>query len=354
MKRLRRHADSARGGFALMIVLLVLLALLVLCTPFLLSARNADKASVHLADRAEARLALDAASRNARVRLGQTFKSADLDTTPYYDSKDEIAISNVFPEGFLDANDPKSAKWDVELADVAGMIDLNSASPHVIANLMGLSTRFADVIQPDAKKLSIASTQGFAPTGFVWSEGELVRYTKIVESDLTEFTRGVFGPAKPTEWLGGPRPPVEHGIGAPVIDQRAFAPCLWRLGSGEGELRPFAALEELPQCARYAQAAAVDGAGVVSDDLLRPLIALGTVYADSRGGRVWQRAARITTKIEGGKHGKLRVDNARWLNPGSTVRITDGRTAELAIVSAVMGAADSREIVLDRILKNDY
>src|SRR5207244_9736091 len=56
----------------------------------------------------------------------------------------------------------------------------------------------------------------------------------------------------------------------------------------------------------------------------------------------------------GRKHGSARADNPRWLNPGSTVRITDGRTSELAIVSAVMGAAENRDIVLDRILKNDY
>ena len=34
--------DGRRSGFALVVVLLVLLALLVLCAPFLLSARNAD------------------------------------------------------------------------------------------------------------------------------------------------------------------------------------------------------------------------------------------------------------------------------------------------------------------------
>ena len=56
---------KSRRGFALLVVLLVLIALLVLAAPFLLMARNADRASTELADRAEAQLGLDAAARHA-------------------------------------------------------------------------------------------------------------------------------------------------------------------------------------------------------------------------------------------------------------------------------------------------
>jgi hypothetical protein len=51
-----------------MIVLFVLFALFVLTAPFLATARNADRASRHLADDAQARLALDAAARQARAQ----------------------------------------------------------------------------------------------------------------------------------------------------------------------------------------------------------------------------------------------------------------------------------------------
>jgi len=46
----------------------VLLALLVLCAPFLLGVRNADRASSELADRVDTRLVLDGAARHARAQ----------------------------------------------------------------------------------------------------------------------------------------------------------------------------------------------------------------------------------------------------------------------------------------------
>jgi hypothetical protein len=362
MRAVQSDRSVQRGGergFALMIVLLVLLALLVLCTPFLMSARNADRASVQLSDRAAARIGLDAASRHARQFLSDTYPSVDLDKTPYYDSLDEIRVTNAFDSKFFDANDPNGPMWDIELQDVAGLIDLNSAGPQMLANMMGVSTRFAQVIPENAKELALSSATGFEPTGFLVVEGETIHYTKLTESVVTEFMRGMFGPPAKTEWRGGPRPAVSHGVGASVIDQRAFAPCLWRLKSDDGELHTFAALEELPQAGMYARTAQLgavnetnsSGAAQLDAELVRPLLAMGTVHAGPRGGAVWQHAARLTSKIEAKKDGKLRVDNGRWFNPGATVRIRDGQTTEFALVQNVLG---NGEIALDRILDNDY
>ena len=62
----RPQAQRSRAGMAILTVLLVLLALLVLCAPFLMTARNASRASGQLADAAQVRLALDSAAREAR------------------------------------------------------------------------------------------------------------------------------------------------------------------------------------------------------------------------------------------------------------------------------------------------
>ena len=68
-------------------------------------------------------------------------------------------------------------------------------------------------------------------------------------------------------------------------------------------------------------------------------------------GAVWQHPVRITSPIQGGKDGKLRLASNRWVNPGSTVRITDGANTELAVI-----AHEERtgEVFLDRVLVNDY
>ena len=153
-------AARGREGFALMAVLLVVLSLLVLCAPFLLAARNADRASAHLADRAEARLLLDSAARHARGQLGASHAGLP-DLSPYADSLEELSVDNVFAEGFLKANDATGAMWDLDVRDVAGLIDLNSAPPQLLASAMGLITRTSDVVAGDASSLALNDADTF-------------------------------------------------------------------------------------------------------------------------------------------------------------------------------------------------
>jgi type II secretory pathway pseudopilin PulG len=365
-----RPIRSSRGGFALLVVLLVLIALLVLAAPFLMMARNADRASTELEDRARARLALDAAARHARVELGPSYPGAD--KTPYYDSLDEIRVRNEFDPAFLDPSDEKGLLWNVESRDVAGEIDLNSAPPQVFANLMGLSTRLSRAIQPEEKEVPLASTANFEPAGVVWTGGELLRYTKIENGALVRPIRGVLGPANASEWHGGPMTASAHDAGAPAIDQRAFAPALWRLAGGGTEPRVFDSKERVRESGGFVMAAAdpskpkppappktgeadegtkVTAPHTLSEDALRPLFLHGSVHGGVRGGSVWQRAARLASPVHGGTDGILRVDNPRWFNAGSTVQITDGVNTELALVQEVRRGG---EIVLDRVLQGDY
>jgi len=365
----RQAPQRERGGFALLVVLLVLIALLVLAAPFLLMARNADRSSVELEDRAEARLGLDVAGRHARFLLGESHPGVD--RSPYFDSLEEVAVDNRFDPDFLDPNDESGLMWDLERIDVAAQVDLNSAPPQMFANLMGLSTRLSRAIKADEKEIPLGSTMGFDPAGIVWVGGELLRYEKIAEGALVEPLRGVLGPANPSDWRGGPLPPSAHDAGAPVIDQRAFAPALWRIATGDGELRPFDARERVREVGAFVIAAAArmtavpdpsgtPGRGVdaeaaaktaLGEDVLRPLLLHGSVHGGVRGGQAWQRPTRLTSAIRGGRDGILTVQDPRWVNPGSTVRITDGESTELALVQEVRG---SGEVVLDRILQNDY
>ena len=126
---------SRKRGFALVAVLIVLAALFALSAPFLMSVRNADASSARLADHAQARLALDSASRHARARLSAS--PASVDRTPGYDAQEELAVDNRFDERFLDANDAEGVMWDVVASDLAGLIDPGSAPPQVFANLLG-------------------------------------------------------------------------------------------------------------------------------------------------------------------------------------------------------------------------
>ena len=217
---------SERGGFAMLIVLLTLMALLVLCTPFLMTVRNADQASAQGADRASVELALDAAGRLAAGRLGASHSA--LDATPDFDSLDELRIDNRFAgDGFVNANDSKGVMFDLEAHDVSGRIDLNSAPPQVIANATGQIALTTVDFGPKDPELKLTTTAGFLDEGFLWISGELIGYTTRDGNTLGGLVRslGVQVDEEGAALPCGPRPARAIGSNSVVIDQRAFTSC---------------------------------------------------------------------------------------------------------------------------------
>lgn len=350
----RLDVGARRRGMALVVVLVVLLVLLVLATPFLLMARNADSASNELADRVDVQLALDTAGRHVRAQLGDTHPAVD--RTPFWDELSEIDARNTFDPAFFNANDANGTMWDCAVEDLAARIDLNSCPPQVVANLAGIAKRFDQPLEPDQKKLKLNSGTGLEARGYLWANGELIRYGQLEDSHAVQLVRGVLGPPEKEAWRGGPHEAIAHDPGEPVIDQRAFAPAQWRLASDDGRLRNYAALEELRQAGAFQLASITEAKTETAADLdaalLEPLLRCGSVYSGVGAGAVWQHATRVSTQIIGGRDGKLRVESNRWINCGSTVRITDGVNTEFAIVQAVKFG--SGEVVLDKVLVNDY
>ncbi len=340
---MRRPKDQARGGFALIVVVLVLAALLMLCTPFLLTARNSDQASQQLFSRAQADVALENALVHSRAVLRDSHFS--LDGTPYFDDAGEVKVDSIFPEDFLQPRDTGGLMWDVVAADVAGRIDLNSAPPQVLAAMMGSVTRLVRPITADDSEIPVASTAGLLPQGYIWLGGELIHYDKIEGNLLTGLRRGLGVKYdlddKP---LPGPRPAGDHGVGANVVDQQAFAPVEWRLH--QGDVRGFDSYERLTEANPYV----LESAGMERERLAK-LQRLGSVHGGVAAGPRWQRAARMISGGEREVSGSIRVDSVRWFNPGATIQISDGTSTELAVVERVNG---NGVVVLDRGLTSDY
>lgn len=340
----------------MMAVLLVLLALFVLCAPFLLTVRNADLASAQHADRVSARLALDSAARHARASLGASHPAAD--KTPYTDSLDELDVTNRFSTAFLDANDANGVMWDLDVADVTGKIDLNSAPPQVIANLTGCVSRLRTKLTADATELPVHSTSGFAPEGLVWVGGELIAYGEVDGSNFKKLARelNVLRDADGNAYPCGPRPKADQDLGEAVIDERAWAVARWRI-AGADELRGYDAIEQVGEAAQaLLRALKIPGSEIW--DGVAVLERTTTVFAGVRGGATWQHAARLVGKVEAGPQNgcRLQVDGIRWFNPGTTVRISDGRSTEYGIVRVCEPSAGGGigEVVLMDALVNDY
>ena len=325
-------------------VLLVLLALFVLATPYLMGIRRADRESERVFDRMSARLALDDAARHARARLDATHPAVD--TSPYWDSKDELAIDNHLDPEFVNANDPNGVMWDLDATDLSGRVDLGSASPGVLANLMGGHTWLAKAASEEDASLKTASTRGFAGEGFLWVGGERMAYLESDGSTFGKLERELFGDAN----TGAVNPdcdfsrPRAHDAGAPVLGLEAFALPLWRIRAETAEWRTPADFEQV--------AAAFDESlsGPVAELAFELLKGGATTFGGLGAGPRWQRATRLVDSVVGGNDCALRVEEGHYFNPGTTVQITNGAISEMAIVREVIGSV----VKLERVLLGDY
>ena len=327
-----------RRGMAMVAVLLVLMALFVLCAPFLLTVRNADRASAQVADRATARLALDSAARHARARLAASH--AGIDVTPTFDALDELEVSNVFDTGFFDANDPNGVMWDLDVEDEAGRIDLNSASPHVLANLLDGVARLSAEATDDDTEFQVGSTAGFPPAGILWigtgGDLELVSYAGIEGNRFTGLVRGL-GAQTNDEGVGLPCAPSAgsaKALGTYAIDQRMFAFARWRIATSTENDLGVLSLGAFDSIAQTAEVAAFAMTGELGEDFHDVLTRTTTVHGGVGAGSRWQRGSRLADDVRGMPLPGcvLPIDDPRSYNAGTTVMITDGRRVEYGIV----------------------
>jgi hypothetical protein len=342
---IRRARDTNRAsGLAVVAVLLVLMALLVLLAPFLMTVSNADQSSMLHVDRATARLALDDADRHVHARLSMSHPA--LDSTPYWDDEEELSVPRDLDPAFLNPADPSGVMWSHEVEDVAGLIDLNSAPPQLLANLLGSSSRLGATLKKTDKEIQPGAIAGFPPAGFLWIQGELIGYGAIEDGKFTQLIRGLNvalddeGNPEPC----GPRPPQDVAQGQLILGEEALALARWRVFDPSG-FRGFDSIEQVAESARLSMT------GPLPPEDLAALTRAGSVFAGVGAGPRWQNGTRLTGQVDGGPIGcLLRLDDARWFNTGTTVRISDGRTTEYGIVLRTTGDG----VHLTQPLVNDY
>ena len=338
----------AEQGFVLVLVLFILLGLFALTAPFLATARNADAASEFEKNDVQLRLALDAAGRHARINLDETHPA--LDPTPYYDGVDEIEVSMDFPTDVFNPADPNGVGFGLDVVDVAGLVDLNSASPHVLGNLLGQVARLGAPTSGGGDSLTLAGGTEFAPGTVISVDGELIRLAEPDKEEegaqlVSERGLGTVQDDEGTWQSTGPRPPSTHGVGAAVLGQQAFAPAIWRTLSADGEPQSISTLDEIRAADQFALSGGFDEASLL---LLRRT---ATAFGGLGAGPVWQRPTRLIGPLQAGLALSFRPAQGRWMGVGSTVRISDGVNSELRVI--IQRGRDGR-VYMDRVLDNDY
>ncbi len=150
--------SGSERAFALLLVILILAGLMIIGVPFAVSMRLSSRRSQTALANAHARFAAEGAYNHAIACLMRTQEQHDLwpvvrfrptDSTLFeshtLDIPAELAVSfdgEVDPDldltGELETRNPRGAIWSVEVEDEQGKINLNSASEHLIENLLYL------------------------------------------------------------------------------------------------------------------------------------------------------------------------------------------------------------------------
>ncbi len=302
-----RRGRPRRGqhGIALVTVIVVLVALAVIAAPFALSMRSLESASLlgfqRAAARADAALALAA----ARHHLQGTHPM--LDGEPARDDLAELAPPDL-PSRYPDMlpRDSHGTVSSVAIEDEQGKVDLTTASPWLLGNLLGGRTSLVLDVDERAAALPVASTEGFPPAGLAWIGQELVEYSSAQRDGLGDVRRGFTTTALPYSAA------VPHAAGADVLDGRLLllAQHGWRIrpGAFDGYRR----VDGLKEIALYGEQA------YTADELdrVRPWL---TVHGGQVRWRDGQRVLGIPTARGGGR--ELVVADGSRIGSGTVIEL---------------------------------
>ncbi|HKB17310.1 MAG TPA: hypothetical protein VKF62_14675, partial [Planctomycetota bacterium] len=305
--------ESARG-FALVVVLLVLAALIAVATPFLLSMRSGDRVAVHRTAQARARLAAQGGIEHARRFLHDTYPSRD--ASPFSDGEAELAVPPI-PKAVLDARDPRGTILSVRAEDEQGKIHLNSAPASLLGALLGGRAFLSRDVKADDVEVYLDDAASFPEEGFVWVGNELIHYKGKEGARLKGCTREVLSET------GRYFKKQDHKAGDLVLDERVHAIALRRIGEGsDGRWRPFDSPSGI---------VGIEGSSPADPftrrdfERIAPLV---TVWSDRLGAGDWTVPVRVDEVQKDAQevYRVLRVSNPHDFPAGATVRIAVGKS----------------------------
>lgn len=330
VKRMRRR-DTARGnlpeargekGIALITVIAVLTALFLLAVPFALSMRGQLEVSVAESESLRARLLADGMIRYARASLRRGCRG--LDPTPDFDGKDELVLDVEEARGLLSSgSDPGSNLLSVTVRDEQGCINVNSASPFLLGAVLGRSRLASDLTDSDTE-IPVEDAGAFPPDGgFVWIEGEMIRYRSARGGTLQGCKRGAAPDGRPYSL------PRSARGGTPVLDGRVIRLIEERISDTfQGR---FSSLDEVRRLCETSELFFHPG----EIEAVERLLTVNSLRDDEK---VWTNIQRV--------HGfrddedglpTIAVSNGRYLGAGTVVRLRDGEREVRALVARAAG-----------------
>lgn len=313
-------ARAHDSGVAIIMVLVVLMALVVIATPFSISMRGHGESAADMLHRKRALKECETLRNIAFERLKETHPHLDL-VSPYHDDVDEIRSDlSKLDLGFNTA-DPKGKIWSLTTEDLQGRINLNGISIYLIANLLNERSWLGKKVDGDVTQLEVSSTEGFPSDGYLWIEGEPLEYASKTEDTFHDIDRAVEVAALKNSIHGQP---PDHPSGAEVLGYRSFLIATWCYKWRGGDI------SFLPTVESIRNISIGNEISLPRDDfdLLRDKV---TVCSGYPLGRRFVNPQRVLG-FDREDRTVLEVEDGRFMGPGSIVRIRRGEDVHYSMV----------------------
>ncbi len=337
-------------GMALLAVVAVLIALVLIATPFALQMQSAADRSRNLLYTEQA----DQESQNLfalatlwllngvdEVERQNSAKEAEtIFNTPDYDTLEEFQIPlDVIAQ--FNENSAVGRIWDIRIEDEQAKINVNSAPYTVLANLLGVTT-LAEELEEGDTNVRLSDSSMFPPDGGVIRVGaELIRYERAEGGRLYGVDRG-YKAGEP--WNSSEQTWKKGEI---VVNAAAFEIATFQIRSGKGQAQPFKNIWDIKRISEL-------GTAALAPDVFEQAAEYFTCWSGREVAGGWSNAQTIRSTLpsssEGGEGDYVIVDNPNYFGIGTLVRITDGTRYDYGVVIDNNG----RKITLGSRVENDY
>ncbi len=323
---IEKVARNQESGIALISVIAVLMALILIATPFALSMRGQYETAVYDSASIKATLLAESAVVFAKGHLRGSCQPHD--DTPEYDDLEEFEVELDELRDLLLEDDKQGSKslLSVQVWDEQARISVNSASPDLLGNIFGLRTSLSTELGAEDIEIAVEDASLFDPDGgYVYINGEMIGYGSIGGAGLAGCERG----ANPDGFVYGDA--RSHSAGSSVIDGRIIRLIEGRLSASGRTYAPYRALSEMKRLCEIgelffhpAELATVE-----------PFLTVHSMRPDEKSWVNSQRVYGFLDPEDG--LSTILIPNARYYASGTVVKLTDGSFTWTTIVGRYAG-----------------
>ena len=338
----------SRRGFALLMVIVSLVTLMLMAIPFIASMQMERKITENVLSKARARIAATGAYHYAVSRLKQSCemqeksaKQSSVYKTPYYDTPQEYKVDIKLPE--LDVKNPRGQIWSALVSDEQGKINVNSATPWLLGNLMG-SALAKETASSSDTTIIVDSTAHFPKYGgWLWVNGELIQYKEALKDRFIGCGRGKFSN------LPKFKKAREIDAGTIICDVGAYLICQHRLIVRKGQFTPYRTIEEIRQVADLKNYS-------LDIDKFDRIEQMLTVHSGRDSNWIYPQKILKDIPSSGNQDPSdgsfVYLDDLSFYAKGMTIKISQGRQIAYAMILDIQ--PNQKKLILDRRLKRSF